>query len=145
MEGAMLRINLNRQRKHRGRTNQSSTASPAAAAAVTSTPLHRISEVDTADSLTGRNNIHSSPQHSPLSFPKPKIILKSQKSSSEANEEMTVVPHSPKTHSSTTSTAGLGAAEFTEPKPPANPYENVFTEERAQEKEDQETLNVPSK
>ncbi|KAM3186591.1 hypothetical protein ACTXT7_004004 [Hymenolepis weldensis] len=144
MEGAMLRINLNRQRKHRVRTNQSSTASPAAAAAVTPIPLHRISEVDTADSLTGRNNIHSSPQHSPLSFPKPKILLKSSKLSSEANEEMTVVPHSPKTQFPTISTAGLGAAESTEHKPPANPYENVFTEERAQEKEDQETLSDPS-
>ncbi|VDL49294.1 unnamed protein product [Hymenolepis diminuta] len=143
MEGALLRINLNRQRKHRGRTNQSGTASPAAGA-VTSTPLHRISEVDTADSLTGRNNIHSSPQHSPLSFPKPKVLLKSSKSSSEANEEMTVVPHSSKTQSPTASTAGLGAAEFTEPKPLANPYENVFTEERAQEKEDQDILNDPS-
>lgn len=128
MEGAMLRINLNRQRKHRGRTKQPSAASPASAT-VGSTSLHRISEVDTADSSIGQNYTQSSPQHSPLLFPKPKILLKSSRASLEAKEETTVMPHSPKAQSPKTSTFEFDANEFSDSKSTANPDETVFHEE----------------
>nr|CDS28326.1 seryl tRNA synthetase cytoplasmic [Hymenolepis microstoma] len=140
MEGAMLRINLNRQRKHRSRTKQPSAASPASAA-VTSTSLHRISEVDTADSSIGQNYTQSSPQHSPLLFPKPRILLKSSRASLEAKEETTVMSHSPKAQFPKTSTFEFDANEFSDSKSTANPDETVFHEDKARDEEDHEALN----
>ncbi|VDN97269.1 unnamed protein product [Rodentolepis nana] len=140
MEGAMLRINLNRQRKHRSRTKQPSAGSPVTAA-VASTPLHRISEVDTADSSIGQSYTQSSPQHSPLIFPKPKILPRSSRTSLEAKEETTVIPYSPKTQSPKTPTSDCDANEFFGSKLAANSDENVFREEKSREEEDREALN----
>ncbi|KAM7539574.1 hypothetical protein Aperf_G00000042778 [Anoplocephala perfoliata] len=79
-EGAMLRIHLNRQRRHRARTNQPNAPVTAV------TPLNCIDELEVADSP--EKNRHSSLQHSPFTLPKPLILAKSDSASFDDKEEI---------------------------------------------------------
>lgn len=126
----MLRIHLNRQRRHRARMNQ--PTAPVTAVI----PLNCIDEVEVVD-LLGKNR-HSSLQHPPLTIPKPLTLIKSDYASFDDKEETRTSQKIPSRKHSVDS--DVDALEYMESEIVAhantesNADENVIQEEKKEDK-----------